>query len=257
MKDQYFGDVNDYRKYGLLRVLIDAGLSMLISWMRTPNDGSTDGRYLAYLKQPDGYRAFDPPLFDRLREAVAEHGRRELSVIEEAGLLPGAAFQSEILEPGESARTDYFAETSRLADGRDLVFFDPDNGLEIKSVSHRSPKAPKFLFRSELASVASPAQGSDRTVLIYQHFPRVDRAGYALHRSGEVLHDLQRPLAYAIRTSHVLFLLAPADAHHERCARAMHVLAERWAGQFIIDRIEADEAACATKRAEPTRASGR
>ena len=34
MKDQYFGDINDYRKYGLLRVITaSSGLQLLVAWM--------------------------------------------------------------------------------------------------------------------------------------------------------------------------------------------------------------------------------
>ena len=43
MKNQYFGDVNDYRKYGLLRALQGEGsLSTLVAWMLTPDDGSNE-----------------------------------------------------------------------------------------------------------------------------------------------------------------------------------------------------------------------
>ena len=48
MKDQYFGDINDYRNFGLLRAILRASqLRLLIAWMLTPNDGSTDGKHIA------------------------------------------------------------------------------------------------------------------------------------------------------------------------------------------------------------------
>jgi hypothetical protein len=38
MKNQYFGDINDYRKYGLLRALQSTGDgSLLVTWMLTPD----------------------------------------------------------------------------------------------------------------------------------------------------------------------------------------------------------------------------
>jgi hypothetical protein len=41
MKNQYFGDINDYRKYGLLRMLHSTGDGrLLVAWMLTPDDGS-------------------------------------------------------------------------------------------------------------------------------------------------------------------------------------------------------------------------
>ena len=40
MKNQYFGDINDYRKYGLLRLIAKkTGLKIGICWMLTPDDG--------------------------------------------------------------------------------------------------------------------------------------------------------------------------------------------------------------------------
>jgi hypothetical protein len=50
MKDQYFGDINDYRKYGLLRAILDSGrFKLFIAWMLTPDDGTTDGKFISYL----------------------------------------------------------------------------------------------------------------------------------------------------------------------------------------------------------------
>jgi hypothetical protein len=44
MKDQYFGDINDYRKYGLLRAIQSRGTGrLLVAWMLTPADGGRDG----------------------------------------------------------------------------------------------------------------------------------------------------------------------------------------------------------------------
>jgi len=43
MKNQYFGDVNDYRKYGLLRALQSTwDGSLLVAWMLTPDDSGRD-----------------------------------------------------------------------------------------------------------------------------------------------------------------------------------------------------------------------
>lgn len=45
MKDQYAGDINDYRKYGLLRTITESSdLSLAVCWMLTAPDGRRDGR---------------------------------------------------------------------------------------------------------------------------------------------------------------------------------------------------------------------
>ena len=39
MKNQYFGDINDYRKYGLLRVLCNRGeIETAVCWMLATDD---------------------------------------------------------------------------------------------------------------------------------------------------------------------------------------------------------------------------
>ena len=53
MKNQYFGDVNDYRKYGLLRILTGFGsMTSCVCWMLTADDGRPDGGQVDYLLKP-------------------------------------------------------------------------------------------------------------------------------------------------------------------------------------------------------------
>ena len=60
MKNQYFGDINDYRKYGLLLALQSNGAgSLLVAWMLTPDDGGRDGGLRSYLKVPDIWAKYD------------------------------------------------------------------------------------------------------------------------------------------------------------------------------------------------------
>ena len=50
MKNQYYGDINDYRKYGLLRSLTrDTGLHLGVCWMLTSDDERSDGEKVGYL----------------------------------------------------------------------------------------------------------------------------------------------------------------------------------------------------------------
>jgi hypothetical protein len=81
MKNQYFGDVNDYRKYGLLRTLTATGqISTAVCWMLTPDDSSSDGRFIDYLKHPETWRHFDPELFDQLKQIVLIDGVRNVEM---------------------------------------------------------------------------------------------------------------------------------------------------------------------------------
>ena len=98
MKDQYFGDVNDFRKYGLLRALAGPErLRFAVCWMLTSPDGRTDGKFLAYLGQPKKYRHRDPVLFDWLRQVVGEEKDRRTARIEASTILGSALFQARLL----------------------------------------------------------------------------------------------------------------------------------------------------------------
>ncbi|MBQ9065866.1 MAG: hypothetical protein IJ123_10505 [Blautia sp.] len=51
MQDRYTGDIGDFGKLGLLRVLESQGLTIGINWSRTPDeDHNDDGKYTKYLK---------------------------------------------------------------------------------------------------------------------------------------------------------------------------------------------------------------
>lgn len=90
MKHQYVGDINDYRKYALLRALSEGGTNRVgVCWMLTPDDGGADGGKLAYLGQPERFRHFDPELFDILAHAASEPDRRRLQSIEDSGVTAG------------------------------------------------------------------------------------------------------------------------------------------------------------------------
>ena len=95
MKNQYFGDIIDYRKYGLLRVLNVAGLSVGVCWMLTADDDRLDGLKTSYLQNPHRWRHYDPPLFDFLKAALNDY-RRSVVEFEKSRLLDGL-FSSSIL----------------------------------------------------------------------------------------------------------------------------------------------------------------
>ena len=76
MKNQYFGDVNDYRKYGLLRLLAGGGtLRIGVCWMLTPNDSGPDGKKTEYLddRNRDEWQCYDHELYEFLRRKVHGH----------------------------------------------------------------------------------------------------------------------------------------------------------------------------------------
>lgn len=224
MKDQYFGDVNDYRKYGLLRaILADARVRLGICWMLTAADGRSDGRHLAYLGKPSKSRTFDPELFDWLRHVMETYPDRQTLRIQTSGLLGSAVYFSELLVDGHERRKAWFAKCSSHLAGCDLVFFDPDNGLE-RSVPFGRSHSHKFLYWDEVRETFSKGA----SVMVYQHFPREARAGYIARLAERLRTKTGASAIFSFSTPHVLFLLAAHEQHVASFRTVVRKLPLRW-----------------------------
>jgi hypothetical protein len=169
VKNQYFGDLNDYLKYGMLRAF-GRQMSIAVIWMMTPDDGSNDGRKLEYLDRY-GRRSHDPELFDFLREWRRNDGRRDISLIEESGLLPNCRFFREIVPDDVAGRAQWLERAREFARGSDLVFFDPDNGLPVKSTRPGAKGWSKYVGLEEVHAFYDDGH----SILIYQHTDRTPR----------------------------------------------------------------------------------
>jgi hypothetical protein len=133
VKDQYVGDVSDYLKYATLRAWSRAGLSTGLAWMRTDADLRPDGSLTRYLERPESYRGLDADLFDGLARIVAS-GRRSVRAVVDAELVVPSFSYETVLGDGRVARSAWFAGLTELADTAQVIFLDPDNGLEVSSI---------------------------------------------------------------------------------------------------------------------------
>jgi hypothetical protein len=173
MQNRYVGDIGDFLKLGMLRTL-SPGYRLGVAWWLYPDqDHNKDGRHIGYLDQPIKWRNFDPQLFDALAEIVSS-GQRDVRALEAADILPGAIFASDVIPVDglisrrRQAREQWFASVQRALHGTDLVFVDPDNGLEPDGYSHGSAKSGKSVLLSELRELARPG----RCLIVYHHHTR-------------------------------------------------------------------------------------
>lgn len=228
MKNQYFGDVNDYRKYGLLRALQGEGnLSMLVAWMLTPDDGSTDGKFRRYLTEPAKWRHYDPPLYDHLVASMTPEARPAVSLIEDTGLLPRTRFFSQMVPDDRGLRAAWSQRLLDAARGVDLVFVDPDNGLEIKSKPMGRKGSSKFAAWSEVEALWSLGA----SVLVYQHFCREPREGFTVRLWEELRLRTGAGFVEAFSTPHVLFLLAGQLRHTDALRDGIDLGVRLWSRQ--------------------------
>ncbi len=234
MKDQYVGDINDYRKYSLLRELSSGGANRIgICWMLTPSDGGMDGGKLAYLQQPERHRHFDPELFDILGHAAFAPERRRLATIEDSGAIPGALYHNDLLPDELAGRHAFMGRCAYAFRDADLIFLDPDNGLEVSSLPKGRRNSSKYLYLDEVASFYA----SSKSLLIYQHFPRVERSVFLIRCAERLRLAAPGASLWAFTTAHVVFLLLLHPASPTRLHSAANAACCHWAPDFISGRL--------------------
>lgn len=201
MKNQYVGDINDYKKYSLIEIISEVlNEKILIAWMLTDDDSRNDGNKLDYLENNRNDRQLNPELFDKL--ISIDKSKREIKDVQE---LFGDKYNyySKTLYDNKEERTKYFEALLVEAKEAGMVFFDPDNGIEVKSVKCGNKNSSKYLYWKEIQQFAK----SEKDILIYQHFPRKDRKHYINDRITELQKNTNLEVL-PIETKHVLFLLA-------------------------------------------------
>ena len=228
MKHQYFGDVNDYLKYGLLRCVQASSLKLGVCWMLTPSDKRSDGRKTQYLSKAETWRPHDAPLFDLLQEAVVKQRDRHLRRIEESKVLNGAHFFSEEAPDSCAERARWLGRMKQVLARADLTFFDPDNGLEVPSKPLGRRGSSKYVYWSELVELWRDG----KSLLVFQHYPRETRDRYVARRVEECRSKLQRAKVHALSSANVLFLVVAQPAHHDPVRDAVKRCVARW-GQRI------------------------
>lgn len=204
MKNQYFGDINDFRKYSLLRIFSELYKEILIVWMLTHNDDKNsknkDGRKIHYLNHPNKYRDNDPILFDELCKLMTND--RNIKLIEQSEIMKSFNFVSEFLSDDIVTRENYFKNVYELSKDNNLVFFDPDNGIEVKSCKYGQKKSSKYIYWNEIKAVWD----LNKDILLYQHFIRENHDVYIKRIVESCKNVLPSANVIPIVTTNVLFL---------------------------------------------------
>ena len=189
MKNQYTGDVGDYGKYGLLRFLKDSGIEIGVNWYLTPDDGTTDGKFLEYLRD-DRMRIYDPEVFDAMKRIAFQKGK-SIALVEQEGFLEGVCFYNQIMDltglqwrERANARQAWHEGAMQALQNVSLVFADPDNGLSVRQ-KPTMKYAQKFILPSEIVDYYTRGQ----QVMYYHHRSRAD-AGKWMQEKRQILSFL-------------------------------------------------------------------
>jgi hypothetical protein len=225
MQDRYACDIGDYGKYALLRQLCQ-GFRLGIAWYRVPNEAhNNDGRHTAYLQQPQAHN-HDPELHNALAKIV--QGGRTIERIEQSGVLPsGTVYHHEPLTytdipiPDRPAhRQAWFNDCQQKLAATDIIFCDPDNGLECKTQRHEL-KGPKYVYLDDLAYLNQ----DKRSLIVYHHLGRI----------GTIQEQVA---SWSRRLSGTLGLTCYSLLYRKGSCRAYFVLATENHKAVLQDRIE-------------------
>jgi hypothetical protein len=257
VQDRYVGDIGDFGKYGLLKALCADDLFLGVVWYLVPDEGGDgndgNGAHVGYLDPtPTNLRRFrrcDPALYDALGEIVRNGVRSVRSVGEQAILPPGTVFYERPLSfdgmPGIGPaatearldhRNDWVQEALEATQGCDLVFADPDNGLESGTPRHQR-KGPKFAYFDELA----PCVRRGQSLVVYHHlhrsYPTREQVRERLAQVGERLGE---PFALLFkRGSPRAFFVVPSESRREVLSkRARRFMEGCWAQHFTLVGME-------------------
>ncbi|CAN5426013.1 hypothetical protein BH09SUM1_BH09SUM1_04040 [soil metagenome] len=232
MKNQYLCDINDYVKYGLLRALADGGkFPITVAWMLTQDDGGNDGKKRCYLKDAKKHRGHDGELFDCLAK-LTTHEAAHVGHVRESGIIPGARYFADLVIDEREHRAAWLDNLWRFANGSRLVFFDPDNGFEVKSVKAGRKNSHKYLYWNEFAE----AWKRGYSVLVYQHFPRVGRDEYLKGIADQVLYVAPTAEVISVSSSTVGYILAMQPRDAVRLKTAIEGVAISWEGKVLVRR---------------------
>lgn len=234
MKNQYFGDINDYCKYGLLRALQSTSdCNFLVVWMLTPDDNSRDGGLRSHLQFPEKWEHFDRDLYAGLSALLPSGSAPRVSLLESSNLLPRTSYYAATVPDVRDQRDVWSRRMLGAASGADVVFVDPDTGIETARTCIGRKGSSKYVARKELQELWD----SGCSLVIYQHFRRyMPRCAFAAQKVEELRQLIGAGFTEALSTPHALFLLAARPELEASFCKAISHLETRWEGKIKIMR---------------------
>ena len=219
MKDQYFGDFGDYQKFSLLKLLRDTGgFKITVHWMKTKNDGGTDGKHITYLNDPATWNSYDKEIYDFLKHHVGRK-KRNLALFEESAHASAINFIHDHIEDPQK-RLKVLDKLSRDKSSN-LIFFDPDNGIEVKSTN--SKNVHKYVLWRDIEI----AYASGKSILIYQHFSRKNREVFVQEKLQEIKSHLKVNV-FAVKVKHSVYFLLAQEKHKAKIKKSLATYKSTW-----------------------------
>jgi len=261
MQNRYTADLGDFGKYGLLKAICQSqdedkepNLRLGVVWYLVPDeDHNDDGKHIKYLepyyKNRNQFRNCDKDLYDSLVKII-QTKERNVSNIRKSNILSNNTYFYEdfltfngLPSNGVNARKKRIDHRMRWINKAlisfeecDLIFVDPDNGLETKSTERHHKLGPKFVYYDELLPYLQRGQ----SLVIYHHLSRKGSADEQINvrfkQINECLdvYDCAFALRYHRGTSRVFFVI-PSEHHRNMLfKRAKDFVQGPWSQHFTL-----------------------
>ncbi len=235
MQNRYVSDLGDFGKYGLLRALCRSNesgspeLTLGVVWYLMPDEShNADGKFTQYLdhspKNEHRFRRCDPELYNAL-DIIYKKDRNVSSIRKYSILSPGTVFYEKLLTFDGTPANSLGARRKRIAYRNgwvqdalsatkdcDIIFVDPDNGLEVGIKRHQK-RGPKYVFFDELEPYCKRGQ----SLIIYHHTSRRGTAEEQVReRLAQIDERLNSDSTFALlyhRGSSRAFFVVPSEKH--------------------------------------------
>ena len=236
VRHNFVNDIGDYAKYALLRALCDSGpvdVRLGVIWYLTEHAAHNgDGRKRAHLSD-GGWEELDPDLLGAMRQIegrLRRPGRpqpqpdrgfgrsfpRRRHTSPKPCLMPGGSAQQRAAD-----RAAWFERARKAVEDCNLIFLDPDNGLEVRSAPVTSPQAGKYATVQEITTLLE----SGAAVVLYQHGDRTPWPTQRERICAQISSGTAQPLtirtlrfgAYGVRA---FFCISPSPLLDEVVQRA-------------------------------------
>ena len=219
MKDQFFGDFGDYQKFSLLKTLRDRGnFKICIHWMKTKNDDTKHGNRISYLNEPQIWDSFNKDIFHFIKGHI-DRRERCLALYEKSTHADGIHFINDYIENTDTRNR--LLDKIRHDKKSDLIFFDPDNGIEVKSATNKNMH--KYVRWEEIKKVFALG----KNILIYQCFPREKRDVFIERKLKEIQEHFPTAV-FAVKVKHSVYFLITQKRYIERVQRILENYSNRW-----------------------------
>ena len=192
MQKRRFGSIGDLVKLAFIRHLQE-GRHLAVCWYLTGQGANRPlpEKHFAYLKRPDEFRYLAPEIFDTLKSVVegATLGSGYITAMEASGLLNGAVFHHEQVPRRAALRKHWMASLVDSVSEADLIFLDPDNGIQGRRLTPRHVALAEIEVRSiaeRLRSIGCERLVSSQFYVIVDYDSALDARISSLLKNGEI-----------------------------------------------------------------------